>query len=264
MATRFRKSVSLGKGAKLNIGKKSVGVSLGGKHGGVSLNSKTGTRARVSAPGTGLSYSQKLGGGSDKSVSTSSSFNPSTSGGNKTHKFAKALSYIVGSLCAVVALLMLLISSYGACIVMALFAVLMFYLGKNYSKQQKQAAAEKQAAIDGVVAEVKRTHSFNVVGVTFTNDDGESRQNVLKDASGQLFYDSALRISEYNGKPAVQVLIDNKVCGYISKDKVSEVVELMSRSENVKIFIDNFVDEKGITVYTAVVHLITKADAVEM
>lgn len=62
MGTRFRKSIKLAPGVKINVGKKSVGLSVGGKHAGMSFNSKTGVRARVSAPGTGLSYSTKVGG----------------------------------------------------------------------------------------------------------------------------------------------------------------------------------------------------------
>lgn len=61
MGTRFRKSFKIAPGVKVNVGKKSVGISVGGKYGGVSVNSKTGARARVSAPGTGLSYSEKIG-----------------------------------------------------------------------------------------------------------------------------------------------------------------------------------------------------------
>lgn len=60
MAFRFRKSIKLAPGVKLNVGKKSVGVSVGGKYGGYSFNSRTGARARVSAPGTGLSYTTSL------------------------------------------------------------------------------------------------------------------------------------------------------------------------------------------------------------
>jgi len=67
MGLRFRKSITLLPGVKLNIGKSSVGLSLGGKYGGVSLNSKTGAHARASLPGTGLSYSTKIGGKSKKS-----------------------------------------------------------------------------------------------------------------------------------------------------------------------------------------------------
>lgn len=67
MGLRFRKSITLLPGVKLNIGKSSVGVSLGGKYGGVSLNSKTGAQARATLPGTGLSYTTKLGGKKKKS-----------------------------------------------------------------------------------------------------------------------------------------------------------------------------------------------------
>ena len=67
MGLRFRKSFKIAPGVKVNIGKKSVGMSVGGKYGGVSVNSKTGARARMSAPGTGISYSEKLGKSSAKS-----------------------------------------------------------------------------------------------------------------------------------------------------------------------------------------------------
>ena len=62
MGLRFRKSIKIAPGVKLNIGSKSVGVSLGGKYAGISLNSRTGAQVRASAPGTGLSYTKKIGG----------------------------------------------------------------------------------------------------------------------------------------------------------------------------------------------------------
>ena len=62
MGLRFRKSVKIAPGVKLNLGKKSAGISIGGKFGGVSMNSKTGTTVRATAPGTGLSYRKKVGG----------------------------------------------------------------------------------------------------------------------------------------------------------------------------------------------------------
>lgn len=63
MGFQFKKSVKLGKGVKLNLGKKSAGISFGGKQGGVSINSASGTKVRASLPGTGISYSTKLSGG---------------------------------------------------------------------------------------------------------------------------------------------------------------------------------------------------------
>ena len=60
MGLRFRKSLKIASGVKLNIGKKSIGISAGNKYGGISVNSKNGAKVRASAPGTGFSYSEKI------------------------------------------------------------------------------------------------------------------------------------------------------------------------------------------------------------
>lgn len=60
MGWRFRKSIKILPGVKVNIGKKSVGLSIGSKLGGISLNSKNGARSRISIPGTGIHFSSKL------------------------------------------------------------------------------------------------------------------------------------------------------------------------------------------------------------
>lgn len=61
MGLNFRKSINLGKGFKLNIGKKSVGISGGVKGARVSVNSSGRKTATFSIPGTGLSYTVNLG-----------------------------------------------------------------------------------------------------------------------------------------------------------------------------------------------------------
>lgn len=63
MGLRFRKSIGLGKGIRLNLGKGSVGISAGVKGAHVSANSSRGVTSTVGAPGTGLSYSNTSGGG---------------------------------------------------------------------------------------------------------------------------------------------------------------------------------------------------------
>lgn len=70
MGFNFRKSIKIAPGVKLNLGKKSAGISIGGNAGGVSFNTKSGARARVSAPGTGLSYTTKVGGSKAKKPKT--------------------------------------------------------------------------------------------------------------------------------------------------------------------------------------------------
>jgi hypothetical protein len=57
MTIRFRKSIGIIPGVRLNVGSKGItSVRVGGRGGGVSIG-KTGVRSTVSAPGTGLSYS---------------------------------------------------------------------------------------------------------------------------------------------------------------------------------------------------------------
>ncbi|WP_070120422.1 DUF4236 domain-containing protein [Bacillus marinisedimentorum] len=71
MGLGFRKSINLGGGVKVNVGKRGVGVSAGTKGARVSVGSR-GARGRVSVPGTGIYYDQKLG-ASKKSSRRSSS-----------------------------------------------------------------------------------------------------------------------------------------------------------------------------------------------
>ena len=56
MGFRFRKSVKIAPGVRLNIGKKSVGISAGVKGARVSVNSNGRVTKSVGIPGTGLSY----------------------------------------------------------------------------------------------------------------------------------------------------------------------------------------------------------------
>lgn len=74
MGFRFRKSVKIAPGVRLNIGKKSVGISAGVKGARVSVNSSGRKTTTVGLPGTGLSYSksEKIGGRKNTTHSASS------------------------------------------------------------------------------------------------------------------------------------------------------------------------------------------------
>lgn len=62
MGWRFRKSVRIARGVRVNIGKRGVtSVSLGGRYSRVNV-SRRGVRQSFSLPGTGLSYSRRIGG----------------------------------------------------------------------------------------------------------------------------------------------------------------------------------------------------------
>lgn len=63
MGLRFRKSVKIAPGLKLNFNKKSVGITAGTKGAHYTVNSKGKRTASVGIPGSGVSYTSSSGGG---------------------------------------------------------------------------------------------------------------------------------------------------------------------------------------------------------
>jgi hypothetical protein len=61
MGFRFRRSISLGKELRINIGKRNASLGIGGRGLGVSIGT-SGNWFRVGLPGSGLSYSSRIGG----------------------------------------------------------------------------------------------------------------------------------------------------------------------------------------------------------
>lgn len=72
MGFRFRKSIKICKGVRLNVSKSGIGMSAGVKGFRVSSGPR-GTYATSSIPGTGISYSQRVGGSSGKYTQSKSS-----------------------------------------------------------------------------------------------------------------------------------------------------------------------------------------------
>lgn len=56
MGFRFRQSIRLAPGLRINLGKKGASLSIGGRGATVNIG-KSGTRTTVGIPGTGISYS---------------------------------------------------------------------------------------------------------------------------------------------------------------------------------------------------------------
>lgn len=63
MGLRFRKSFKVAPGVKVNLNKKSAGVTVGTKGAHLTVNTSGKRTASVGIPGTGLSYSTSSGGG---------------------------------------------------------------------------------------------------------------------------------------------------------------------------------------------------------
>lgn len=83
MGFRFRKSFKVAPGIKLNVSKKSVGISMGTKGARVSVNSSGRVTKSVSIPGTGVSYvkSEQIGKKKTAAKSSGTPSEPPSSGG---------------------------------------------------------------------------------------------------------------------------------------------------------------------------------------
>lgn len=66
MSVRFRRSIGLGKGVRLNVGKGSVGMSVGVRGARYSVNSSGRTTRSVGVPGTGIYAIDSAGGGRNR------------------------------------------------------------------------------------------------------------------------------------------------------------------------------------------------------
>lgn len=64
MGLRFRKSFKIAPGVKLNLNKKSAGITFGGKGAHFTMNTKGKNTTSVGVPGSGLYYTSTSGGGS--------------------------------------------------------------------------------------------------------------------------------------------------------------------------------------------------------
>lgn len=74
MGLRFRKSINLGGGVRLNFNKRSTGISFGTKGARYSINSNGRKTASVVIPGTGLYWTSSKGGSSSTSKGSGLSF----------------------------------------------------------------------------------------------------------------------------------------------------------------------------------------------
>lgn len=115
----------------------------------------------------------------------------------------------------------------------------------------RKVEADRQARLDAARAEREewaRQHgviTFAVAGVTFDNDDGTSRQRLLKDIRAR-GGDADLELEEweYKGKPACRVLVDGEQIGNVPRHKVEEVLSVLDRLEEASIDVGTFRPEE--------------------
>lgn len=144
--TRFRRSMKIMPGVKVNFNKNSVGVTFGGKGAHYTINSSGRKTASVGIPGTGLYYTESSGGGNSRKSSGGAAHNsisasPQKSGlemANKKLKNNTTLFIITGWL----GLVALYAGNYLLFVVLAIVTVLLILLRRP---KLKAAKAEEEA-----------------------------------------------------------------------------------------------------------------------
>ena len=124
---------------------------------------------------------------------------------------------------------------------------------REREERARQWWEEQKTARARDAARFVRKH-FPVAGVTFKNDDGSSRQKILKDflAVDISVTPCILEEYEYEGEPAVRVITCDGCVGNIRASDVDEVLEYSNHDvSQPSLSIEKFKNEAGKTIYRA-------------
>ena len=128
-------------------------------------------------------------------------------------------------------------------------------------EQQKTEAKRRAAELSEIRAKAQAEHEAakkrrdewdlthgrivtKVAGVTFDNDDGSSRQRILKAAMAEEACGSiTLELCDHRGANAIAVLYDDEQIGNIPKSRVAEVKAVMDRITGAHLDVDRFCPE---------------------
>lgn len=111
------------------------------------------------------------------------------------------------------------------CIVLATVCAYFGLKKKSAGKESENRTPAPAAASGGRVLDTIRT---KVVGVTFNNEDGENRQDILSGMSGS--EDITVEKYTYNGEPAAYVKWGDKVIGNLSAELAGGLSEKVPES----------------------------------
>lgn len=104
------------------------------------------------------------------------------------------------------------------CLIIAAVCAFFAKRGKTEQQEKSTAAPKATAASNSKIIETIRT---KVVGVTFDNEDGENRQDILSTMTGD--EDITVEKYTYNGEPAAYVKWGNKVIGNLSAELAKDL-----------------------------------------
>mgnify|MGYP004560018257 FL=1 len=136
-----------------------------------------------------------------------------------------------------------------------LVIMLLRWIGQDQQAVRMAQAAARPAKAPEAAKAPFEYMEFRVAGVSFPNDDGVDRQELLRAYRfGDAPFDKEKRITlrdlEFEGKPAFQVLANGQCIGWVPKNEVPELVEKWDQLDRVTDFdvtgggFDSDTDEK--------------------
>lgn len=138
MGFRFRKSVKIAPGVRLNFGKKSTSVTLGGKGARYTVSS-TGRRTKsVSIPGTGVSYvssTTKKKSKSSESTTETHISKPVQAYSPKAYKTSSTIFVVIAIVTFIIGIPTIMFGGW----IFLIIGGICLYFGIRYSKMNKQA-----------------------------------------------------------------------------------------------------------------------------
>lgn len=102
--------------------------------------------------------------------------------------------------------------------------IALFFIILARKKKSDEAAQAEPAP------KIRENISFKVAGVSFSNDDGKSRQDIIKEIKRSKEAYIRLERYEYNGKPAIAVYADGEKIGNVPSDLVDRVNKAWTKS----------------------------------
>ncbi|MBR1817056.1 MAG: DUF4236 domain-containing protein [Lachnospiraceae bacterium] len=177
MGLRFRKSISVAPGVKVNVNKKSASVTVGKKGAHYTMSTSGKQTASVGLPGTGLSYSKSFGGKKKSSKSSSSKTGNSSSSqsvGETVENVAQTAANNSGCIILAVAAVVIL-----ALIVLGIWGIVK--LVSNHTS--------KETASDNVaVTQTADSDSSDSQSVANSSSGNSSSEQVWVTASGSKYH----------------------------------------------------------------------------
>lgn len=140
-------------------------------------------------------------------------------------------------------------------VVCIIVSILCFRMAVKTSKASKAEKQERQKLKESLSAKTCKT--FRVVGVTFDNDDGSSRQEILRETLESHPFDKCILVPYlYDGEDAISVQnCCGETVGNISKADVARVRSLMNKEYYSELDVFDFYDDNDVQMFSADVNI---------